>query len=236
MRRNEPVTQREKNYPSDSNLISTTDLKGQIRYANEDFCKVSGYTSEELHGRPHNLIRHPDMPPAAFADLWKTIQGGQSWMGIVKNRCKNGDHYWVDAFVSPIRSGNQTVEYQSVRTKPDRQVVARAERLYQTLNQSRQPRQLKWPQLSFKARLALYRAGGAPAPAGIPPGANPLACRHPVELVLTDAGGSRGLVRWASTGCDHQGSPRGGRQSSDAMGLYRKDRWARPTAAGLENV
>lgn len=156
MRRNEPVTQREKNYPSDSNLISTTDLKGQIRYANEDFCKVSGYTSEELHGRPHNLIRHPDMPPAAFADLWKTIQGGQSWMGIVKNRCKNGDHYWVDAFVSPIRAGDHTTEYQSVRTKPDPKVVARAEKLYQSLNQDRQPRQLKGPRLSFKARLSLY--------------------------------------------------------------------------------
>src|SRR5690606_37706385 len=139
-----------------SNLMSTTNLRGQIRYANEDFCKVSGYTSEELHGRPHNLIRHPDMPPAAFADLWKTIQGGQSWMGIVKNRCKNGDHYWVDAFVSPIQSGTQTVEYQSVRTKPEQQVVTRAEQIYQTLNRNQQPWQLKWPKLSFKARLTLY--------------------------------------------------------------------------------
>ena len=156
MRRNEPVTQHEQNYPTDCNLISITDLKGLIKYANDDFCKVSGYNRKELKGQPHNLIRHPDMPPAAFADLWKTIKAGQSWMGIVKNRCKNGNYYWVDAFVSPIRSGNQTVEYQSVRTKPDRQVVARAERLYQTLNQSRQPRQLKWPQLSFKARMALY--------------------------------------------------------------------------------
>src|SRR5690606_6641036 len=96
------------------------------------------------------------MPPAAFQDLWSTLKAGQSWMGIVKNRCKNGDHYWVDAFVSPIQSGTQTVEYQSVRTKPEPQVVTRAEQIYQTLNRNQQPWQLKWPKLSFKARLTLY--------------------------------------------------------------------------------
>src|SRR5690606_9165209 len=122
MRRNEPVTQREQVYSTDCNLISITNLKGLIQYANDDFCDVSGYSRNELKGQPHNLIRHPDMPPAAFQDLWSTLKAGQSWMGIVKNRCKNGDHYWVDAFVSPTQSGTQTVEYQSVRTKPEPQV------------------------------------------------------------------------------------------------------------------
>ncbi|WP_144777772.1 methyl-accepting chemotaxis protein [Marinobacter maritimus] len=134
MRRNEPVTQKERTYPDDFNLITTTDLQGKITAANDAFSEVSGYTAEELIGQDHNFIRHPDMPPGAFGDLWQTIKNGDSWRGMVKNRCKNGDHYWVDAFVTPIFSDGRVVEYQSVRVLPDRAQIKRAEMAYAAWN------------------------------------------------------------------------------------------------------
>ncbi len=119
MRVNQPVTQRERLYPEHQNLISTTDLESRITYANDEFCQIAGFTLAELQGSPHNLVRHPDMPPQAFADMWRHLREGKSWMGPVKNRCKNGDHYWVNAFVTPIQDASgKVVEYQSVRTAP----------------------------------------------------------------------------------------------------------------------
>lgn len=130
MRKNYPVTQ--KNHPvgEDETLISTTDPKGRITHANDDFVRISGFTRDELIGNAHNIVRHPDVPPAVYQDLWDTLQAGRPWMGIVKNRCKNGDHYWVDAFVSPIYEGEQHVGYQSVRIKPSDERVRRAEAIY----------------------------------------------------------------------------------------------------------
>ncbi|WP_417567275.1 PAS domain-containing methyl-accepting chemotaxis protein [Marinobacter sp.] len=140
MRVNEPVTKKERLYPENYHLITTTDLRGKITAANEEFAEVAGYSIDELVGQPHNFIRHPDMPPGAFENLWQTIKGGESWRGIVKNRCKNGDHYWVDAFVTPIRKDGQIVEFQSVRTRPQPDQIARAEKLYKTWNQGKVPR------------------------------------------------------------------------------------------------
>lgn len=140
MRRNEPVTGREREYPDHYHLITTTDLDSRITAANPEFAEVAGYTAEELIGEYHNLIRHPDMPPGAFEDLWSTIRQGESWKGLVKNRCKNGDHYWVDAFVTPIRKDGETVEFQSVRTRPTRDQIARAEKVYQHWNRGKVPR------------------------------------------------------------------------------------------------
>lgn len=121
MRINQPVTQRERLYPEHQSLISTTDLESRITYANDEFCHIAGFNLEELQGEHHNLVRHPDMPKQAFADLWHHIRAGKSWMGPVKNRCKNGDHYWVSAFVTPIKDAHgKVVEYQSVRTAPVR--------------------------------------------------------------------------------------------------------------------
>lgn len=135
MRVNLPVTQHEIIYPDHYRLITTTDLQGNITFANDDFVQVSGFKREELLGQAHNLIRHPDMPPAAFADMWKTIQSGRSWKGLVKNRCKNGDHYWVDAYVTPIFQAGQLIEYQSVRVQPDSAAKKRAGAYYQALRQ-----------------------------------------------------------------------------------------------------
>jgi aerotaxis receptor len=134
MKKNFPVTGVENDYPASIHIVSTTDLKGSITSTNLDFVKISGFDCEDLMHKNHNVIRHPDVPPGAFDDLWKTIKQGKPWMGIVKNRCKNGDHYWVNAFVTPIFEKDNIVGYQSVRTKPSRKQIERAERLYNHVN------------------------------------------------------------------------------------------------------
>jgi aerotaxis receptor len=130
MRINEPVTQREFAFPAGETLVSVTDLKGRITYCNAPFIDVSGYSRDELVGQPHNLVRHPDMPEEAFRDLWETIQAGLPWTGLVKNRRKNGDHYWVCANATPMRDGDRITGYLSVRTQPSRAEVDAAEALY----------------------------------------------------------------------------------------------------------
>ncbi|MBV0932886.1 methyl-accepting chemotaxis protein [Marinobacterium weihaiense] len=144
MKKNLPVTGHAVEFSEHANILSTTNLKGQITYVNDTFLDVSGFTAHELQGKSHNVVRHPDMPPAAFKSLWDTVKHGQSWMGLVKNRCKNGDHYWVNAYVTPIQVDNETVEYQSVRTRPDPAQVTRAEQLYTRLNNG-QPFKTAWP-------------------------------------------------------------------------------------------
>ncbi len=139
MKINLPVTQTEKTYIKGEYLVSKTDLKGITTYANDAFVAMSGYSREELVGKSHNLVRHPDMPPQAFEDLWNTIKADRPWRGVVKNRCKNGDHYWVDAFVVPVRKNDETIGYMSVRSEPSRQAVAEAEALYRSLNQTKKP-------------------------------------------------------------------------------------------------
>jgi aerotaxis receptor len=133
MRMNMPVTQHERDYPADQMLVSTTDTKGVITHCNRAFVSVSGYSYEELIGQPHNLIRHPDMPPAAYKDMWVTIGRGHPWTGIVKNRSKSGDHYWVQANVTPILENGKPTGYMSVRTKPSRQQIDGAEALYKQM-------------------------------------------------------------------------------------------------------
>lgn len=158
MRRNEPVTQRERTYPEHFNLITTTDLQGRITAANEAFAEVSGYSANELIGQHHNFIRHPDMPPDAFADLWHTIKRGDSWRGIVKNRCKNGDHYWVDAFVTPIFKDGRAVEFQSVRVLPERAQILRAEKAYAAWNRGSLPRKFLASSPALATKLACLYA------------------------------------------------------------------------------
>ncbi|SEE96895.1 methyl-accepting chemotaxis sensory transducer with Pas/Pac sensor [Burkholderia sp. WP9] len=130
MRNNQPVTGHEYEYPSSNMLVSATDLTGRIQYCNPAFIAVSGFTRDELIGQPHNLIRHPDMPREAFADMWATIRDGRPWTALVKNRRKNGDHYWVQANVTPVVEKGTVVGYLSVRVKPERDAVRAAETLY----------------------------------------------------------------------------------------------------------
>lgn len=103
MKNNLPVSGVELSFSPSVNILSTTDLDGKITYINKDFIDVSGFTKDELIGQNHHIVRHPDMPPAVFKMFWTDLRAEKSWMGIVKNRCKNGDHYWVDAYATPIK-------------------------------------------------------------------------------------------------------------------------------------
>ena len=114
-------------------LVSMTGLDSRITYANPAFIETSGFTKDELLGQPHNLVRHPDMPPEAYADLWRTIKAGQQWTAPVKNRRKNGDYYWVKANITPIIKNGRPVGYMSVRVKPSREEIAQADALYRCL-------------------------------------------------------------------------------------------------------
>jgi aerotaxis receptor len=137
MRINEPVSQREFDYGDDATLMSTTDTQSHITYANAAFLAVSGYERDAITGQPHNLVRHPDMPSEAFADMWKTLKGGESWTALVKNRRYNGDHYWVRANATPISRKGKVVGYMSVRTKPARDEIAAADALYRSFREGR---------------------------------------------------------------------------------------------------
>ncbi|MDR2326630.1 MAG: methyl-accepting chemotaxis protein [Acidovorax sp.] len=145
MKQNLPVTTRHTEIPPGVNLVSKTDLKGRITYANEAFVEVSGYTLDELQGRSHNIVRHPDMPAAAFADMWATLQGGHPWRGLVKNRCKDGGYYWVDACVVPITRHDEVTGYMSVRKHAAPEAVAKAEALYARMAAGQPPRRLRLP-------------------------------------------------------------------------------------------
>ena len=119
---------------SDDFLVSLTDGKGVILFANDDFCSAAGYELDELIGKPHNIVRHSDMPKAAFKDLWDTVKKGQVWTGYVKNSTKSGGFYWVYATVYPTRDPHTNeVNYMSCRRKPSKEEIEAAEKLYKTL-------------------------------------------------------------------------------------------------------
>lgn len=135
MRSNMPVTNDEYVLPDGEVIISRTDIKGRISYVNESFVQSSGFSREDAMGKAHNIVRHPDMPPVAFEDLWNTIKEGQPWSALVKNRRKDGGFYWVRANVTPMVENGQISGYMSVRTKPGRAEVAAAEELYRKMRE-----------------------------------------------------------------------------------------------------
>lgn len=137
MRINQPVTPNEFDYSGEELLMSTTDVRGRITHCNAAFSRVSGYSIEELMGQPHNLVRHPDMPVEAFKDMWNTISHGRTWVGLVKNRRKDGDFYWVRAHVTPLMENGKLTGYMSVRVKPSREEVREAQALYVQVVQER---------------------------------------------------------------------------------------------------
>ncbi len=155
MKKNLPITDHRVDVKVDSIILSTTNLKGAITYINQDFLDISGFTKEELIGKNHNIVRHPEMPPAAFESLWREIKRNKPWMGMVKNRCKNGDFYWVDAYVMPIGKNGDTYEYQSVRSQPDEASVERADSLYQRLHSGKSITTSISAKLGIKAKLIL---------------------------------------------------------------------------------
>jgi len=173
MRNNQPVTKVEHELKEGAFIVSMTDPKGFITYVNEEFIRVSGFTEAELIGQPQNLVRHPDMPAVAFAELWTTVKAGKSWNRLVKNRCKNGDFYWVDANVTPVVEDGVITGYVSVRSKPSRTQVRNAEYIYNLLNKGAALTDTFWkPRVSFpggsldtRLRLA-FLAMAAPFLAG----------------------------------------------------------------------
>jgi PAS domain S-box-containing protein len=165
MRINNPVTQVERQVQEGAFIVSTTDAKGIITSANDEFVRLSGFSQEELVGQPHNLVRHPDMPAGAFKDLWDTVQKGKPWHGLVKNRCKNGDFYWVDANVTPVMAGGKIEGYVSIRSKPSRSQAGEAARIYALVNAGKtweQATARPWipsPNMRFSRRIWLSVAG-----------------------------------------------------------------------------
>ncbi len=133
MRSNLPVTNVEYILKDEEAPTSRTDAHGIITYVNRDFVNISGFSEEELLGAPQNIVRHPDMPAEAFADLWNTVKSGKPWTGLVKNRCKNGNHYWVEASVAAVVENQKIVGYTSVRTKPGGQQIQAAESVYRAI-------------------------------------------------------------------------------------------------------
>lgn len=164
MRVNKPITNHEVELKDEDFLISRTDLQGKITYANPGFIKISGFSRDELFGENHNLVRHPDMPPAAFADLWESLKQGKLWTGIIKNRRKDGGFYWVRANVSPCYQGGELVGYTSVRTKASRSEIQMAMSIYADLNSSNPTR------YTLKGGIVTERSLAASIRSAIPSG------------------------------------------------------------------
>lgn len=166
MKNNGPTTNTQILMQEGSILVSKTNLDGTITYCNREFIEISGFKQSELIGSHHNLVRHPDMPPEAFADLWATVQSGRPWTGIVKNRCKNGDYYWVQANITPITQNGKIIEFMSVRTLPTDKQITDAKALYQDIAQNSSTAKKLHPRpfwnplkkLSIKANLTLFFA------------------------------------------------------------------------------
>lgn len=155
MRMNHPVTQKNLAVRQDANILSTTNPKGQITHINDEFIDISGFSRDELIGEPHNIVRHPDMPRAAYEEMWQRLKAGKSWLGAVKNRCKNGDHYWVQAYAIPIFDGKDNLlEFQSIRSRLDEKAQGRAEDLYGRLRAD-EPDNGPLPDLKLRRDLSL---------------------------------------------------------------------------------
>lgn len=137
MRNNEPVTNAEVEVDEHALIASKTDLQGKITYVNKAFVDISGFSETELIGQPHNILRHPEMPSEAFADMWRDLKAGRPWTGLVKNRCKSGDYYWVLANVTPLRENGSVVGFMSVRRKASRQQISVAETAYAAIREKR---------------------------------------------------------------------------------------------------
>ena len=121
--------------PQDELIISRTDLEGNLSYANDMFCEISGYRLDELIGKAHSIVRHPDMPDETFKDLWQTIQNKKQWIGIVKNLRKDSGYYWVKAIISGVYKNGELVEYKSLRTPISYEEKLKHQRLYDKMRQ-----------------------------------------------------------------------------------------------------
>ncbi|WP_094752430.1 methyl-accepting chemotaxis protein [Psychromonas sp. CD1] len=156
MQNNQPINNNEKHFKPGSTLVSITDINGVIEYINTDFIEMSGFSRSELIGQNHNIVRHPDMPEAAFSDLWGTIKKNEEWRGLVKNRCKDGSFYWVDAYVIPVYKNGLKAGYQSIRSIPTKEQVQEAEKFYRHLNSNKNltiKHKIKWGDINISYKI-----------------------------------------------------------------------------------
>lgn len=179
MRQNYQPSGSERSFDANQRLISATDPTGLILYCNDEFEDVSGFSRQELIGSQHNIVRHPDMPSQVYEYMWQCLKAGKCWMGIVKNRCKNGDYYWVEAFITPVIDNGKLTGYESVRTKPSRDRIERAEALYRRIKEGKSASAATLGLRSALIELALpsvigvvaaattYVTGGGPLATGI---------------------------------------------------------------------
>ncbi len=194
MKPHSPITAIETPFPQGRYLVSKTDLKGIIVDANDAFVDISGFSRNELIGQSHNIVRHPDMPPQAFADLWRTVKKGRPWQGLVKNRCKNGTFYWVRAFVVPIRKNGQVTGYMSVRSQPSREQVQLAEDQYNAMRHSNAPIAQPRTWLSIRQKmLGMTLLSALSILAGGFIGASSLEHQHP-NLFIAGLAGCAGII------------------------------------------
>ena len=195
MRNNQPITRVQQELKEGAFIVSMTDPKGFITYVNDEFIRISGFSQQELLGQPQNLVRHPDMPAGAFEELWATVKAGKTWSRLVKNRCKNGDFYWVDANVSPVVEDGQITGYVSIRSKPSKNQIANAEHLYEQVRQGKplttagSPR-VFLPGMSMSGRLLLGYGGTALVFLGV------LAVLY--ASLPAGAGQARGMLAWGA--------------------------------------
>ena len=206
MRTNLPVTGTEYVMRDGQSIVSTTDIKGRITYVNPCFIEVSGFSQEELLGKAHNMVRHPDMPPEAFADLWASLQVGLPWTGMVKNRRKNGDFYWVVANVTPVKEAGQTVGFMSVRTRPERAQVEAAAAAYRQIRQAPDGALAIRHGVAVRRRLSQLarlralpidvRLGAVMAPLALLLAALALAAPQPAAQLSAAAGSALALAGW----------------------------------------
>ncbi len=166
MRQNLPITNVETLLPEGEFIYSRTDLKGQIVEANEAFAKISAFRREDMIGQPHNMVRHPDMPPEAFADMWRDLKAGRPWRGLVKNRRSDGGYYWVVANASPVREQGRIVGFQSVRSRPSREEVAAAETAYRRIREGDRSIRIEHGRVVPARRSLLARFNAAPTQLG----------------------------------------------------------------------
>ena len=207
MKINEPVTNNEVLMEEGQFIVSTTDLKGRITSINRAFIDISGFTEAELIGQSHNIVRHPDMPPEAFEDLWNHLKQDRPWFGMVKNRCKNGDYYWVKANVTPLREHGRTIGYMSVRTKPTRQEIEQAENFYRAVRAGKasfKPGFFKRLKLAVMNQgvgryFTLLTLGSVPVTGGIAWAAAQGASLGTLAGAVGGSAAVLGLVSWALT-------------------------------------
>lgn len=193
-----PLSNKEYVLSDSESIVLKTDLDGNITYVNQDFIDISGFSEAELLGSPQSIIRHPDMPPEPFADLLRTLKSGKAWTGLLKNRCKNGDHYWIEVNAAPILENRRIVGYTSIRVKPSREQVQAAERAYREIKAGNKQLEMvegEAVRRSFFRRFNLLKNLSIKTKISMSSGV--LACLFAANIIATGNGSNKQYPDWS---------------------------------------